>query len=115
MTAVAAPPRPNADRESLSADRPAEDHAPHPSTGPNLPVETAAFAGMVRRMIRAYSRRVAAGDPEDLTVMLEVRAAFDEAIADAVAGLRSEWDASWADIGRAAGITRQSARERWGG
>lgn len=114
MTAVATLDRPSGDRDSLSPEPLAGARAAHPSTGPKLPVENAAYAAMVARMIRAYSRRVAAGDPEDLTVMLDLLATFEGAIGDAVLGLREQWGASWADIGRAAGMTRQSARERWG-
>lgn len=76
-------------------------------------VENAAFAAMVARCIRAHGRRVADGDPEDLVAMLEVRDQVDEAIGVAVLGLREQgW--SWAKIGRAVGITKQSAQERWG-
>lgn len=114
MTAVALAPRPNADRDRLSPNPSPAVEAEHPSTGPRLPVENDAYAAMVGRMIRAYARRVAAGDPEDLARMLELRDAFDAAIGDAVVGLRDQWGASWTDIGRVAGMTRQSAREKWG-
>lgn len=113
MTAVATAERPTADRAHLSAKPSPAVEAAHPSTGPRLPVENDAYAAMVGRMIRAYARRVAAGDPEDLTRMLELRDAFDAAIGDAVTGLRAE-GASWTDIGRVAGMARQSAREKWG-
>lgn len=76
-------------------------------------VENAEFAAFIRRIIRRHGRRVAEGDPEDLAALLEVRALVDEAIAVAVAGQREQgW--SWAKIGRAVGITKQSAQERWG-
>lgn len=77
-------------------------------------VETAAYRDAVRRMVRAYGRRVAAGDVEDLAGLLELSDAVDEALAEAVAGLRSEpRAASWQAIGKAAGITRQAAMQRW--
>lgn len=76
-------------------------------------VENADFAAFIRRIIRRHGRRVADGDPEDLAALLEVRALVDDAIAVAVQGQRDQgW--SWAAIGRAVGITKQSAQERWG-
>ena len=44
-------------------------------------------------------------------VLVEARQALDEAVHQARA---QEPAASWAEIGRAAGITRQSAHEKWG-
>lgn len=74
--------------------------------------ETAEYAAMMKRMIRAYARRVADGDEVDLSEMLEVRDELDNAIREAVAGLRAAGH-SWAYIAEGAGITRQSAWERW--
>ncbi len=79
------------------------------------PIEPTDYAAMMRRMIRAYGRRVADADVEDLADMLAVRAELDAAIAFAVRTSRERWGRSWADIGRAAGVTRQTAHERWGG
>lgn len=70
---------------------------------------------MVLRIIRAYGRRVAAGDLEDLEAMLECRDEMDTAITDAVRTARDTLGWTWADVGRAAGITRSSAHERWSG
>lgn len=78
------------------------------------PVEATDYAAMMRRLIRAYGRRVADADVEDLADMLAVRAELDEAIASAVRVSRERWGRSWADIGRAAGVTKQTAHERWG-
>lgn len=78
------------------------------------PYENADYAEALRRQIRSYGRRVGAGDPEDLTTMLALRAELDGAIRAAVEGLHEGQGWSWAAIGRAAGITRQSALERWG-
>lgn len=75
-------------------------------------VENREFAAFVRRIIRSHARRVAEGDLEDLTEMLDVARMVDDAIDEAVAGLRAQgW--SWAKIGAAVGITKQSAQERW--
>lgn len=76
--------------------------------------ETPEYAGMLQRMCRAYGRRVAQADVEDLAEMAGVLEALQEAIQVAVDGQRAA-GASWADIGRAFGITKQSAHGRFGG
>jgi hypothetical protein len=75
--------------------------------------ETTEYAAMMRRMIRAWGHRVADADVEDLAEMIAARRDLDAAIASAVHNSRNRHGRSWTDIGRAAGITRQSARERW--
>lgn len=75
--------------------------------------ETPEYAAMVERMVRAYGRRVGSGDYPDLARMLEVRAVFDAAIADAVTGQRAA-GFSWSMIAIGLGVTRQSAQERYG-
>ncbi|GIH08095.1 hypothetical protein Rhe02_61620 [Rhizocola hellebori] len=76
-------------------------------------VENKAFAGFARRVIRAFSRRVATGDVEALTDLLKFAADLDDAIQDAVVGLR-EHGYSWSEIAQRAGIRKQTACERWG-
>jgi len=71
------------------------------------------YAAFLRRVIRAYSRRVASGDIDAITDMAHLAADFDTAIGEAVTGLRSA-GYSWADIGLRLGITRQAAQQRWG-
>lgn len=68
---------------------------------------------MIRRMLRAMARRAAMADPEDLAMLLELRGELDEAIADAVAGLRAS-GFTWESISEATGTTRQAACQRWG-
>jgi hypothetical protein len=83
---------------------------------PNRPrrvVENDEYAAFLGRVVRAYSRRVAAGDVEALTLMLGLSADIDDAIAQAVTGLRG-FGYSWAEIGSRLGITRQAAQQRWG-
>jgi hypothetical protein len=75
--------------------------------------ETSEIAAMVERMIKSYGRRVAASDDVDLARMLQVREAFDEAIAAAVVG-QKEAGYSWAEIARGLGTTRQNAQMRFG-
>jgi len=77
-------------------------------------VENDEFAAFTRRILRAYARRVAAGDVEALTLMLGLSDQIDTAIAQAVTGLRG-FGYSWAEIGSRLGITRQAAQQRWGG
>lgn len=69
---------------------------------------------MLRRMIRAYGRRVGEADDVDLAEMVELRAVLEEAIAAAVTRQRVEFGRSWADIARGLGTTRQAAHERYG-
>jgi hypothetical protein len=71
------------------------------------------FAAFLRRAIRAYGRRIAAGDIDALGDAAFLSAQLDIAIKSAVAGLRQR-GYSWADIGRQLGVTRQAAQQRWG-
>ena len=83
---------------------------------PNRPrrvVENDEYAAFLGRVLRAYARRVAAGDVEALTLMLGLSADLDNAIGQAVTGLRG-FGYSWAEIGNRLGITRQAAQQRWG-
>jgi hypothetical protein len=76
-------------------------------------VENDAYAAFTRRILRAYARRIATGDIEALTLMLGLSAEIDDAIGQAVTGLRG-FGYSWAEIGSRLGITRQAAQQRWG-
>jgi hypothetical protein len=78
------------------------------------PVENDEFAAFVRRVLRAYARRVGTGDIDALTSMTDLAAEIDTVICQAVASLRA-FGYSWADIGARLGITRQAAQQRWGG
>lgn len=77
------------------------------------PVENDDYAAFARRVIAAYSRRVACGDIEAITDMTALADQLDAAIRDAITGLR-DCGYSWADIGIRLGITRQAAQQRWG-
>jgi hypothetical protein len=76
-------------------------------------VENDQYAAFIRRVIRAYSRRVADGDIEAITTMANLAADFDTAIRQAITGLRA-FGYTWADIALRLGITRQGAQQRWG-
>ena len=76
-------------------------------------VENDQYAAFIRRVIRAYSRRVADGDIEAITTMANLAADFDTATRQAITGLRA-FGYTWADIALRLGITRQGAQQRWG-
>lgn len=77
-------------------------------------VENGEYAGMLSRMLRAYVRRVAEGDTDDLRRALVLLEQLEEGIAVMVRHLRDDSGYSWADIGLAANVTRQAAYQRWG-
>jgi hypothetical protein len=76
-------------------------------------VENDEYAAFLRRVIRAYSRRVAAGDIEAIADMIAIGNEIAAAIQDAITNLRGH-GYSWADIAQRLGITRQAAQQRWG-
>jgi hypothetical protein len=76
-------------------------------------VENDEYAAFVRRIIVAYARRIASGDVEALRHMVGMSDFLDQAITEAVRGLRDH-GYSWADIAARLGITRQAAQQRWG-
>jgi hypothetical protein len=76
-------------------------------------VENDEYAAFLRRVIRAYSRRVADGDIEAIAAMNRLASDLEEATRQAITGLRSV-GYSWADIAMRLGITRQGAQQRWG-
>ena len=78
------------------------------------PVENTAYAAFARRILRAYARRISAGDIDALADITILAADIDNAIRHAVTGLR-ETGYSWAEIGARLGVTRQAAQQRWGG
>jgi len=76
-------------------------------------VENDEYAAFVRRILRAYARRVGNGDVEALIPLADLADEIDTAIAEAVKGLRA-FGYSWAEIGARLGVTRQAAQQRWG-
>lgn len=89
--------------DSASTDREVHD----------VSIETPEYAAMMRRMLRAWGERVADADPEDLAELITFREQLNQVTGTAIARMRVERGASWADIARAGGITRQAAHERW--
>ena len=76
-------------------------------------VENDEYVAFLRRVIRAYSRRVGCGDIEAITEMVRLAADLEDATCAAIARLR-QFGYSWADIALRLGITRQGAQQRWG-
>jgi DNA-directed RNA polymerase specialized sigma24 family protein len=77
-------------------------------------VENDEYAAFARRILRAYSRRIATGDIEALTLLLQLGDEIETATRNAVIGLR-DFGYSWAEIAKRLGVTRQAAFKRWGG
>ena len=114
MSALHALPDPQSPSHRAS---PAGQNTVNKPLTPNRPrrvVENDEYAAFLGRVLAAYARRVAAGDVEALTLMLGLSEQIDDAIAQAVNGLRG-FGYSWAEIGNRLGITRQAAQQRWGG
>ena len=76
-------------------------------------VENDEYGAFARRIITGYARRVAGGDVEALPAMVALSAHLDDAIGQAVTGLRA-FGYSWAEIGTRLGLTRQAVQQRWG-
>jgi len=99
------------------ATRPAEHQSavkkPLTPKRPYRAVENDEYAAFLRRVINAYSRRVASGDIEAITAMAALADHLEDATRQAITGLR-EFGYSWADIALRLGITRQGAQQRWG-
>jgi hypothetical protein len=95
-------------------ERPSDVNASLTPKRPRRVVENDEYAAFARRVIHAYARRIATGDIEALTAMTTLADDLDQAITDAVTGLRA-YGYSWADIARPLGISRQAAQQRWGG
>ena len=81
---------------------------------PRRVVENDEYAAFARRVIAAYSRRVASGDIDAIAEMAALADHLDAAIGDAITGLRAI-GYSWADIALRLGVTRQAVQQRWGG
>lgn len=83
----------------------------HPETVRRRVVETPSFAAFVRRIVRAYGRRLADADEVDLAEAWRLRELLDQQIDAAIPALRERY--SWQAIGDAVGMSKQAAHERW--
>jgi hypothetical protein len=70
----------------------------------------------VPSMLRSIPRRARLGevDIDDLAALKALHDVVDEALVDTVAELRHQHGYSWADVGRALGVTRQTAQAVYG-
>jgi len=75
-------------------------------------VENDGYAEFLRRVLRAYARRIGKGDIDEFAQMTAIAAEMDQILRQAVAGLRAA-GFSWADIAARTGTTRQAAWKRW--
>lgn len=76
--------------------------------------ENDAYAGFMRRALRAYAKRVGAGDIAALGELARYRDEVDAAITEAVRALRAEpYCHSWGRIGKELGVPRSSASDRY--
>jgi len=75
--------------------------------------DTRDLGGAACRIVRVIGRRLADGDPEELTVLRELDWEVSHAWAAAVAGMRAA-GFSDGDIGEALGVTKQAVQKRWG-
>lgn len=75
-------------------------------------VENSEYVGFLERTIRAAGRRIAAGDIEGLADLMRLSGELETAMQTAVTGLR-QFGYSWSEVGRVAGMTKQSAHQRW--
>jgi hypothetical protein len=76
-------------------------------------VENPAYVSFARRILRAYGRRVAAGDIEALRALALFPSDVETVTREAVRGLR-EFGYSWSEIAARLGVTRQAAQMRYG-
>ncbi len=93
--------------------RPGVKNALTPRRGRRV-TENDEYAAFARRVMRAWARRVAAGDIDAIADMAAAAGELDDAMRQAVAGLRTR-GYSWAEIAVRLGVTRQAAQQRWGG
>lgn len=83
------------------------------SKRPRQSIETMPFIALVSRLIRRAGERVGDSDEPELAALLGLQETLDHALQTAVDGQRAI-GRSWAHIGRATGMAKQSAHERWG-
>jgi hypothetical protein len=77
------------------------------------PAENSQYAAFARHILRAYVRRISAGDIDALPGMTALADEAQEALGWPVLGLRLH-GYSWAEIGTRLGVTRQAVQQRWG-
>ena len=88
---------------------------PQPRKRSRRGVENREFDAFVRRILRAYARRVANGDVEALRSLAALSSEVDAVTRIAVAGLRQPpYSYSWSEIADRLGVSKQAAQMRYG-
>jgi len=88
---------------------------PKPRKRSKRMVENTQFDAFVRRILRAYARRVASGDVEALRSLAMLSSEVDTVTRAAVQGLRTKpYSYSWSEIADRLGTSRQAAQMRYG-
>lgn len=80
-----------------------------------VPRDSADMGDAIKRLILSMGRRGRMGDLEALTALTMLGDAVTVARVLAAQRLHFDHGYTWAEIGRAAGISRQAAEQRWGG
>ncbi len=75
--------------------------------------ESDKYGRFVRRIMRAYGRRVADLDIEGLKGLVDLRSELDAQIKESAQQLQAQ-GYSWAEIGRVLGVSKQAAQQRFG-
>jgi hypothetical protein len=76
-------------------------------------IENDEYAAMMGRLLRAWRRRLEAADEWDLAEFASFALEVDLELVSVVAAWRTD-GRSWAEVGRALGISRQAAQQRFG-
>ena len=75
--------------------------------------ESDEYGSFVRRIMRAYGRRVADRDIEGLAGLAQLQTELTAQIKDTAQALQAQ-GYSWAEIGRVLGVSKQAAQQRFG-
>lgn len=79
-----------------------------------MAVETTEYMKAARRFVAAAGRRAGDGDEAEMSDLMDLHRAVDDALRVAVDAQRATYGRSWGWIGEALGMTRQGAQQRFG-
>jgi hypothetical protein len=85
----------------------------HQAPAPKRYKDNDEYFKMMRRLLRAASKRIELEDPTVLGQLMAIQQDLDAAV-DAAAQSLHAGGFSWGEIGRQLGVTRQAAYQRWG-
>ena len=88
-----------------------------PRKRPTRPTDSSEYLGFMERLTRNLAKRAESDGIDALHSLAVINRLHEDVMREMVAYLRSEEGGaySWADIGEALGMTRQSAQGRFGG